>query len=369
MDGRKVLLTGLGLGAKTGGCDVCNMSVDYLYANPSTLLWADKILISQDAFNRLLKISKDRNSIATAIMLQSLYERGLIEWIPNRIFKEVKQPMQTVGQFVSSEVKKLSVQHPVPKPQKEVAEFVLGKYHYCEPMILSIFSAIFVAAKMNAHCLFTPREYTYLTHFQNGNAEFGNWDCCVRAKNDIFSFALPAEFDFPTSVCAHGCATCVNRKKCLSGFDAKVQQRVDELLNYRERDELYLLRNTVDAAIKEVGGVSCEKDFRDVQKLLLEKERKIRKTIYGVFPKVRRWIDTSTLVVAPAAALTALHAGASPATVFGGVLGGVMLVPRFAKIFMDNYTSKSSWVDFLHLDRGVMNAKERRQETERAPWD
>lgn len=353
MCGRKVLLTGLGLGAKAGGCNVCNMSVDYLYAHPSTLLWADKVLIPRDLYDSLLKRSKDRNGIATSIMLNSLYDRGLLEWISNHVFEEVKRPIQTVGEFVRNDVKKLSERYPVPKRQKGVSEFVLGKYHYCEPMVLSIFSALFVAAKTEAHCLFTPREYNYLTYLQKGNSEFGDWDYGVRAKNDILSFALPEDFNFPDSVCVHGCEKCKHNKACLKGFDVKVQHCVDELLNYRERDELYLLRNSVDLAIKNVGGVSCEKDLVDVKRALAEKERKIRKAIYGTFPKVRRWIDTSTMVVAPAAAMAALHAGVSPATVVGGVLSGIMLVPAFAKMFLDTYTSKNSWIDFLHLERGV----------------
>ncbi len=46
----KILLTGLALGKDIGLCPVCNYDFEWLLNNPSSLLWADKIIVPETIY-------------------------------------------------------------------------------------------------------------------------------------------------------------------------------------------------------------------------------------------------------------------------------------------------------------------------------
>lgn len=84
----KILVTGLGIGSDFGVCSVCNLDFSWLVSNPSTLVWVDKILLTQNAWQSREKVD-DKFDKAVNIILEKADKQGVIEIIkPKEIFQK-----------------------------------------------------------------------------------------------------------------------------------------------------------------------------------------------------------------------------------------------------------------------------------------
>jgi hypothetical protein len=79
----KVLITGLSLGTEVGVCEVCNYDLSWLLRYPSTLLWADKILVTGAIWgvisNELWPSDFPEVAKASKLIFDMAKEEGIVE--------------------------------------------------------------------------------------------------------------------------------------------------------------------------------------------------------------------------------------------------------------------------------------------------
>jgi hypothetical protein len=80
----KVMMTGLALGKDVGVCDTCNTDVEWLMSYPSTLLWADKILLTRSMWKTIQETKVTKQSEldkAIKFVFDKLESEGVIEHV------------------------------------------------------------------------------------------------------------------------------------------------------------------------------------------------------------------------------------------------------------------------------------------------
>lgn len=97
----RILVTGLALGAEPeiGVCDACNYDLNWLFKNPSTLLWADKIVITPKIAETIHKGRghqlNTRFGEAVRAIFESIEDYGLVE---------IKNPTDIITPNVRDEI-------------------------------------------------------------------------------------------------------------------------------------------------------------------------------------------------------------------------------------------------------------------------
>ena len=344
----KVLITGLGVGKALDLCYECNLDFSWLINNPSTLLWADKILLPKECFD-FTKTTNKRLDAIIDITLETLDKKNLLEKLPTNIKYTDEEQLRIYAQFLRD--RELLLKY-FPKTIKkgeddEHKEFFIDDYHYCAPYIASLYGAIELAKKNNAQCLFNKNDATYLKYLNGIKAN--NQEPINKLYSEIFSTLLPNESLIP-SFAIHNeekCKTCKHENSCKEEYD-NYQKTLNTILSYRNYDELFQARKNVEKIISKKGEIRDDKDVTEVIESFNEKKNTINRNINKLFPKIKRWTNMATIISTPltitSGILSALQ-NTNPVIPIasGSVLGIVEAVNKT----MENYTESHRWVSFL----------------------
>ena len=344
----KVLITGLGVGKALDLCYECNLDFSWLVDNPSTLLWADKILLPRECFD-FVKTTNKRLDVIIDITLETLDKKNLLEKLPNNIKYTDEEQLRIYAQFLRD--RELLLKY-FPKTIRkgeddDHKEFFIEDYHYCAPYIASLYGAMELANKNKAQCLFNKNDAMYLKYL-NG-IKSNNQEPINKIYSEIFSTLLPNESLIPILAIHNeeNCKSCKHEDSCKEEYD-NYTKTLNSILSYRNYDELFQARKNVEKIISKKGEIRDDKDVAEVISQFNEKKDTINKNIYKLFPKIKRWTNMVTLLSTPVTIGSGVLAALGNTNPIVPIISGsVVAIDEGIKKAMENYTDNNRWVSFL----------------------
>lgn len=350
----KVLVTGLGTANDLGMCESCGLNFSWLVDRPSVLLWADQICIPKSAYEmaRVLDERKqekvinmflnmiEKQDLINSVDLSGMYPKTLAGDITKRMLADSKLLLETFPEIIKQG------EDGVP------AEILIGDEHYCGVWMSSIYLGLKLAEDIEANCLFSKREHTFLKYMFGLNSEKQGGVGINNAYNEVFSLYLPE------SIGAHSyaftkeddCKDCARYDKCKDTYLEETEKSFEKILRWRDYDEIHQAKQEIDRILKIKGEISSPKDVEDIVKKFQERQDVINRNINRRFPKIQRWTKMTTVLATPITIASAIT-GNIPLTVGGAVATGIA---QATENLIEVYKSKNNWVGFVN---GMKNAE------------
>lgn len=344
----KVLITGLGVGKALDLCHECNLDFSWLATNPSTLLWADKIILPKECFE-LRKTHNSKLDNIIDITLEALDKNNLLEKLSTNIKYSDEEQLRIYAQFLRDrELLLESFPKTIKKGEDgDHKEFFIEDNHYCAPYIASLYGAIELAKKNNAQCLFNKSDGLYLKYLNGINVE--NPERKNKIYTEVFSTLLPNEPIIPHLALDNEekCSSCKHENSCIDEYQ-NYSKTLKRILDYRNFDELSQARKEIDKILSKKNEIRDDKDIEDVINQFNERKDNINKNINKLFPKIKRWTNMATMLSTPLTITTGvLSAIGSTNPVVPILSGSIIAIDEAIKRGMENYTDNKRWVSFL----------------------
>lgn len=344
----KVLITGLGAAKDFGLCDACNLNFSWLYSNPSTLLWADKICIPKTAFEFAVEKQDEKNDKVISMFLKMAEKQGLIDKIDvgnmyqERVGDELHNRMLQDSQALLKNFPEVVKEGHSGAPH----EIAIGDEGYCGAWMASVYADIRIAQDIEANCLFGKREHNFLKYVYGLNVSRFDKSTIHNAYNEVFSLFMPERLSLHNYAFTDEgkCDTCKNQRRCRNAYLSESEKTLKEIFEWREYDELQQAKEEIDKIIKIKNEIASQKDIDDIIKEFKEKQDQVNRNIKNRFPKIERWTKMTTVVATPIT-IAATITGNAPLAVGSSVATG--LAQATEKV-LDIYKSKHSWVGFVN---------------------
>ena len=344
----KVLITGLGVSKDLGLCETCYLNFSWLSNNPSTLLWADKICVPENALEieRARQESKDEKVIN--LVLDKAESCGLIEKIKlqdmytdvvgEKIYDKMLADSQALIESFPGTIRKGNPGVP--------NEIVIGEEGYCGAWMASIYASLKVAGDIDANCLFSNREHTFLKYLYGIKSYESSGVARNDVYNEIFSIYMPESLKVHSYAFSEEerCMQCVHYEKCQKNYLPETESAISKILEWREYDEIQQVKSEIDSIIRLKNDISSSNDVQDIVKEFKERQAIINKNINKRFPKIERWTKM-TMVLATPITIASAVSGNIPLTIGSAVATGLA---QAAENMMAVYKSKNNWVGFVN---------------------
>ncbi len=335
----KVFISGTAVGNELNLCEPCLLDFSWLIKKPDTLIWADKIVITQKALDKYL--SKDNTKIEKTIklILEIARDNNILEIVEiNEKLKKIAEPYfeKSIEDFKilreTLPIKDISI-----KKDNAVEEINIGNEYYCLPYVTSLYTQIGIANKIGANCLFGERDYKYLKHINKVDK--------ARIFNEVFSIYFPCELIHSYAFEEENrCQECSKVKFCKDNYLKETENNMLKILKWRDYDEICMAKNEIDKIVKLKEKSNSVYDIEQIKKEFIEKQKKINKNIKRVFPKIKRWTNLATVISTPATIYSAVNSNMT-ATILSASIGGVS---KAVEEGLKYYENKNNWVSFIN---------------------
>lgn len=345
----KVIVTGLGVGYDFGICESCQLDFSWIIDKPSTLIWADKLLITKEAWDaRTEGIKQDKLNKAVNLVIDIAMDNNLIEIInPKDIFS------QEISDLLYSNVEKDSklmidkFRNVIKKGSEGVPNaIIIDGEEYCGPYMASIYASIKLAEELNANCLFNDRDYSFLKYKYGIHNEVISRGNKINIMREIFSLYLPNELAMHNYAFTSDekCGTCVNDDKCKDSYLSDIENRTKKIIQWRNYDEIMRGKEELEKIIESKDNLGNNKSFDEIRKEFSDKQNKINRNIKKVFPAIRRWTNLTTVIATPISIYSAATGNMQSTFVSTSMLAISKAIDEYAKY----YESKNNWVGFIN---------------------
>lgn len=344
----KVLVNGLGTASELGMCEACSLDFSWLASNPSTILWADQICIPKAAYEIAKQSDDTKTRKVISMFLEMAEHHGLIKEISladmyqkderKMVYQQVADVSQTLLDTFPHTVKK--------GDEKVPGEILIENYSYCSARIASIYWGMKIAEDIDANCLFSKGEHTFLKYIYGITANEHCGTGLGNAYSEVFSLYLPE------NIGAHhyaftreeSCEECKHHNRCKDNYLEETEDAFSKMLKWRDYDELQQAKAEIDRIIRIKGEVLSRKDIDDVVRMFKERQEQINRNINKRFPKIERWTKMTTVLATPVTVASAIT-GNMPLTIGSAVATGLSQIAEQA---MEIYKSKNNWVGFVN---------------------
>ncbi len=341
-----VLLTGLGLGREFGVCEECNINFSWLFHDPAVMLWADNIIIPKNAFenqlsshdtkwdnaiNLILDIAND-SKILKVVDIESAYKDLNLDFL----YEAEKDREQLIEMYPRDIIK--GTHESVP------GEIFIKDQFYCEKIMASINASLFLSNELNANCLFSKRDYQLLKY--KFNLPLSNFNGTSMLFDEIFSPLFPNEFFKHNYAFSDDeqCTNCANENHCKASYMKDIENRMYEIIELRNRDELCIAKDELQNLIDSKEEIRDKKDLEELKRAYRKKQMRINDNIKRRFPKIKRWTNIGSIVGTSITVGSACNSNA-----VGSIVGGTILgVSQVSNLIMDQYESRNKWVGFVN---------------------
>ncbi len=344
----KVIVTGLGLGNDFGVCSTCNLNFSWVIEKPSVLIWADKIVITQNAWDYQTKTAKDKFNKAINIVLEIMETNGLIEIVkPSKLFTpEVKD---NIYQDAKRDIENLLTQFEstCKKGDKKVPdEIIIEKNPYCGPYIASIYASLKLSEKIDANCLFNQRDYNFLKYKYGLQTNSKINYNAVQAMNEIFTLYFPNELVLHNYAFTSDkkCKKCERIQDCSKKYLIDIEKNTNEILKWKNYDEISRAKEELNKVIKNKKHLNQKNYIENIKKEYIEKQNKINKNIKKIFPSVKRWTNLATIVAAPLTVYSVISKNPTTLVASASIIG----ISKLLEESMKYYENNNSWVGFIN---------------------
>ncbi len=332
-------------------CLACDYDLDWMFKYPSTLIWADTIIVSPSILNFIKKEispygdSKSWGKIAR-IFFEVSDDLGIIE---------VKDPAEVLSDkffdFVEKQMEQDRIMLPeyfpdsikVDQDDKVPGAFTINDQHYCSPRVNAFYTSLALSRIWNAQLLLSRRWEVFLRH-RLGLQAPKDLDLSTKlsAFEKVFSQYIPEMSIFPPES-YNKCRACERLTACDTESISRVETQLKQYSKIREYDEIYQLKEVfnsiIDRAHENTDPSEIESEFSNIQK-------RLRKQIRRVFPNVSRWSKIVTILSIPV-----IVAGVSTANpMIGGAGATVAGIAQVLDKYIEIFESKNRWVYFKQID-------------------
>ncbi|HEY5960440.1 MAG TPA: hypothetical protein VIV60_27995, partial [Polyangiaceae bacterium] len=299
----KILITGLAIGAEPGidACEVCNYDLSVLLRKPSTLLWADKVIVTE-GIRRAVDLQTafpEKHEFAAVVrtVFDSLEGAGLLEVRPGRavitpdvrdsIFREIFTDSALLTALFPKQISRGD-------DAKVPGQLFVDEYEYCTPALWSIYASLVLAEEWSANILFGKHAYNFLRFKFGLGAKIQGTE--ISAFEQVFSTFLPESTILPKYFSAPNCATCDHEGSCRSEAVPTVERELRSVLQWRNFDEFHEMRKVfsrISTRQREHGAPS------DIIAEFQHETDRLQKKVHRLFPQVERWTNLATVVSVP----------------------------------------------------------------------
>ena len=159
----RVLVSGLGNASDMGLCDACDLNFSWLVHYPSILIWCDEICLPQNALKAQKSSNDSKNDLAINLFLDLADSANLIKAIDLSPLKEAGIDKVISATAARDSVALLEHDSEIQKGSEGVpGEITINGQGYCHAVQTSIYTSILNADLLDASCLFSDYERTYL---------------------------------------------------------------------------------------------------------------------------------------------------------------------------------------------------------------
>jgi hypothetical protein len=351
----KVMVTGLAIGKEIGSCNVCNFDLNWVFTNPSTFLWADKIIFTPVMWDTIISekiTAKDETKKSIKFLFERMNSEGLIEickpseFIDDSMAKiisnQVTKDMEILADYFPTNIS-LSFGKKGSDGKSSPDQIKIGNFEYCPSYIMSMYGGLTLSRLIGAQPLFDDHSFEYLKY--RFGIDVNNCQMGIKSFNSLFNVSLPNENIFPEIALVNEkkCNTCSRFNECKKSYLKQLDIRITEILQWRKYDEISQIKSVVNNIISDCTDSDLISSFDDIIKKYHEKESNISVLIKSTFPKIKRFASIATLVSLPFAVLGA--ATDSSLLITSGVsVAGLALASKEVIALLE---SKFKWVGFL----------------------
>jgi hypothetical protein len=344
----RILVTGLALGndAELDACQSCNYDLTWLFANPSTLLWADKIILTPEIQahikNSYYPDGKENLGKAIRLIFERLEDNGLIEIrsASDVITKDVKDE---IFALIEAERERLALTFPRTVKlgkEKVPGQIFINDAEYCAPSVWTMYASFILAKKWDAGLLLPRYSQNY---FETALRSIQNVPTSLNERlvafDEIIKAKLPEQELLPMILFdAELCKSCGNFKSCDSDVLGKVEENIRDIMTWRSYDEVYGLKSVIARISKAADDENIPST--ELVKAFKADEQRINKSLNSVFPKVERWSNMATVMSIPVA-VAGISTGSATLTTMGAGVAGIATV---ANKYLEIVRSKYRWV-------------------------
>lgn len=348
----RLLIPGFSLG-KIGQCAdepyPQNISLQWLFYTPGTLLWADEILMSQEDYANVHHDIAFRDEIdrecARLLFDRLLSERVISTFVP------AEHSTSAVDEAIKKQVEMDEQRWGVEKacdPRTGKADHCtirLGDSDYCPVWVRRIYATLFFSRVLNASCLFDSYELALCRkRFLKLSPQTVTLDPALSAFNHVFSAYVPNRPPFGQYVACSLRDECANAETCAKKCLDETSRCVEELVSFRNKEELAQLREVIRDLSQSLH--LSRTDLPADTELLAEFRRKVsscQRLLDIAFPKIERWCKAATMVSIPVA--LAGTATSNPLiTISGAAIAGIA---QALSVGTELLSGKYKWVAFL----------------------
>lgn len=353
----QVLVTGLWMGSEDlqdEYCLACNYEYSWLFDNPSTLIWSDKIIITPYIQNTIEEERYPETDSACSKIIKKTFEvmeqydlvdikkpgRILTKNKLDQIFEEATRDRMLLEKLYPQQIR-------VEKDSKVPGEIFVNGQHYCRPHIGSIYASLILAKEWDARCLFSDNVFNYCKYkFGLSLLNESNIGYEPSPFKTIMNSFLPEIDLFPAYVFNSEnpkmCETCSEKSMCNNTYLGEYENNLIKYLELRDYDEIIQIKNLISDIIYRLESQKDDIGHQDIINEFNKEERIITKRIRQTFPKINRWSNIALLISLPITFVGA-STGLPMVTTFGlGIAGASKIMTESVKYLENKY----KWVGF-----------------------
>lgn len=342
----KLLVTGLAIVQDKH--TPCNFDYSWIFKHPSTLLWADKIIITPymdevidyagypDDGGPLAKSIKEIFNIARNYDLIEVKDptRILNSDLSDQVSNEIERDQKVLPELFPKEIKIDEINLP--------GAICTNESEFCEPYLWSIYANLILSKKWNAQCLFSDNIMNFLQYkFGSSLINTNGVNSVPQSFNSIFNPILP-EYNIYSNMLGYKCGECVHIKKCEEKSLPMLRDDLSKYLDLRDYDELNQLKQVLYDVIKSVQSQNNSFNYEDIITEFKREEQSIRKRMHSTFPAVKRWANISLMVSIPIT-MVGLYTGLPVVSAMGVGAAGIS---QYAERYIKHLESKNNWIGF-----------------------
>jgi len=348
----RILVTGMALGAEPeiDACQVCDYDLSWLFHKPSTLLWADKIILSP----KIIETIKDKhypddniNKLGEAIhvIFENLDNFGLIETknpadvisisVRDNIYDAIDKDRNLLKETFPETIK-------AGDDKKVPGSLFIEDAEYCTPVLWSLYASLILSHEWKANILYQDRAYNYFKY------KFGiNPESMIsqgekhKAFDEILSVFVPETGLLPNVWYDPKCKTCKMEKGCESSALKEIDKNIKLLLEWRDYDEMHEIR-TIISQVAEVKDDRAIVPADEIVARFEKTERKLKRKVHLTFPKIQHWSNIITILSLPVVVAGVSTGSATISAVGGGIGGLATLTNKYIEIMKSKYR----WLGF-----------------------
>ncbi|BAL24894.1 hypothetical protein [Azoarcus sp. KH32C] len=344
-----ILVTGLAIGSEPeiDACSACNYDLSWLFEHPSTLLWADKIIVTEGIKNAIdgeyfAHVDKPEFSKGLKTIFEILQDAGLLDV---RKAANVITPTVRDSLYEQIELDRKLMCEVFPKDTRLAADsgvpgqFFVHDYEYCTPALWSVYASLHLADTWDTNVLFSPNVYNYLRYKFGLQSDLLKSASQLTAFEKVFSSFVPETPLLPSYFIDTQCGTCTTEKTCRSNALPNLEANLRKILAWRDYDEFHEMRKVFDDLSKK------RRECVDPTELIAEfeqRESKLQRRINGVFPKIERWTNLASVVAIP----VALGGVTSGSTLLASSAGAIAGLAEVSKKYMEITKNRYRWLGF-----------------------